>query len=69
MSDQHWLSEAQLERIKPYFPLSQSRRRVDDRSVIRRIVHVVCNALRRRDAPQFYGHTRRHTTASCVGHG
>ena len=53
MSDQHWLSEAQLERIKPYFPLSQSRRRVDDRSVIRRIVHVGWNALRRRDAPQF----------------
>ena len=22
MSDQYWFSEAQLERIKPYFPLS-----------------------------------------------
>jgi hypothetical protein len=26
MSDQYWLSEAQLERIKPYFPLSQGRK-------------------------------------------
>jgi hypothetical protein len=30
MSDQYWLSEAQLERIKLYFPRSPGRPRVDD---------------------------------------
>jgi hypothetical protein len=34
MSDQYLLSEAQLERIKPYFPLSHGRPRVDDRRMI-----------------------------------
>jgi hypothetical protein len=31
MSDHYWLSEAQLERIKPYFPQSHGKPRVDDR--------------------------------------
>jgi putative transposase len=69
MSDQYWLSEAQLERIKPYFPRSHGRPRVDDRRVIGGIVHVIRNGLRWRDAPEVYGRTRRYTTASCVGHG
>jgi putative transposase len=55
MSDQYWLSQAQLERIKPYFPLSDGRPRVDDRSVMRGIVHVIFNGLRWRNAPKVYG--------------
>jgi len=55
MSDQYWLSEAQLERIKPYFPRSHGRPRVDDRRVISGIVHVIRNGLRWRDAPEVYG--------------
>ncbi len=34
MSDHYWLTEPQLERIKPYFPRSHGKPRVDDRRVI-----------------------------------
>ena len=34
MNDLIWLSEAQMRRIEPYFPLSHSVLRVDDRRVI-----------------------------------
>jgi len=55
MSDQFWLSEEQLGRIKPYFPLSHGVPRVDDRKVISGIIHVIRNGLRWRDAPEAYG--------------
>jgi transposase len=55
MSDQFWLSKAQLARIKPYFPLSHGVPRVDDRKVISGIIHVIRNGLRWRDAPAVYG--------------
>jgi len=55
MSDQFWLSEEQLARIKPYFPLSHGVPRVDDRKVISGIIHVIRNGLRWRDAPAVYG--------------
>ncbi len=34
MSDQYWLSQAQLERIEPHFPLPHGVPRVDDRRVV-----------------------------------
>ncbi|RWO22462.1 MAG: hypothetical protein EOS10_34970 [Mesorhizobium sp.] len=34
MSDLIWLSEAQMRRIEPYFPLSHGVPRVDDRRII-----------------------------------
>jgi len=55
MSDQYWLSEEQLSRITPYFPLSHGVPRVDDRKVISGIIHVIRNGLRWRDAPAVYG--------------
>jgi len=55
MSDQYWLSEAQLERIKPYFPRFHGRPRVDDSRVSSGIVHVIRKGLRWRDAPEVYG--------------
>jgi transposase len=67
MSDQYWLSEAQLDRIKPYFPRSHGRPRVD-RRVISGIVHVIRNGLGGMRLRSM-GHTRRYTTASCVSHG
>jgi transposase len=42
MSDQFWLSEAQLNRIKPCFPRPHGVPRVDDRKVISGIIHVIC---------------------------
>lgn len=55
MSDLIWLSEAQMRRIEPYFPLSHGVPRVDDRRVISGIVFVIRNGLRWRDAPREYG--------------
>ena len=55
MSDQFWLSEAQLKQIEPYFPLSHGVPRVDDRKVVSGIIHVIRNGLRWRDAPEIYG--------------
>ena len=55
MDDLFWLSEAQMRRIKPYFPLSHGIARVDDRRVISGIVFVIKNGLRWRDAPREYG--------------
>ena len=55
MSDLIWLSEAQMRRIEPDFPLSHGVPRVDDRKVISGIVFVIRNGLRWRDAPKAYG--------------
>jgi putative transposase len=55
MGDLILLSEAQMRRIAPYFPLSHGVPRVDDRRVISRIVFVIRNGLRWRDAPRDYG--------------
>ena len=55
MSDLFWLSQSQLARIAPYFPLSHGIARVDDRRVVSGIIHVIRNGLRWRDAPPDYG--------------
>ena len=55
MSDLIWLSEAQMCRIEPYFPLSHGVPRVDDRRVISGIIFVIRNGLRWRDVPVEYG--------------
>jgi transposase len=55
MSDHYWFTESQLERIRPYFPRSHGRPRVDDRLVISGIIHVIRNGLSWRDAPEVYG--------------
>ena len=55
MSDLIWLSEAQMRRIAPHFPLSHGVPRVDDRRVISGIIFVIRNGLRWRDAPKDYG--------------
>ena len=50
-----WLSQEQLERIKPFFPKSRGVRRVDDRKVLGGIIYVLRNGLRWVDAPAAYG--------------
>lgn len=55
MFDQFWLTEAQLSRMSPYFPLPHGVPRVDDRKVISGIIHVIRNGMRWRDAPEVYG--------------
>lgn len=55
MSDLWLLSEAQMRRIEPCFPLSHGIPRVDDRRIVSGIIFVIRNGLRWRDAPADYG--------------
>lgn len=55
MTEPVLLSEAQMRRIEPYFPVSRGRARVDDRRVLSGIVYVIRNGLMWRDAPAAYG--------------
>ena len=55
MSEVWLLSEAQMRRIEPYFPLPHGIPRVDDRRIVSGIIFVIRNGLRWRDAPAGYG--------------
>ena len=55
MGDLFLLSERQMARIAPYFPLSHGVPRVDDRRVVSGIVYVIRNGLQWKDAPVGYG--------------
>ena len=49
------LSEGQMARIAPHFPLAHGVPRVDDRRVVSGIVYVVKHGLQWKDAPKGYG--------------
>ncbi|WP_353435855.1 transposase [Sphingomonas faeni] len=55
MSDLYWLTEEQMARLRPYFPKSHGKPRVDNKRVLSGIVFVNRNGLRWRDAPSAYG--------------
>ncbi len=55
MSEPWLLSEAQMRRIEPYFPLSHGMPRVDDRRIVSGIIYVIRGGLMWRDAPKAYG--------------
>ena len=55
MSNLFWLTDAQMERLKPFFPRSHGKPRVDDRRVLSGIIFINRNGLRWRDAPSEYG--------------
>ena len=55
MSDLYWLTDEQMARLRPHFPKSHGRPRVDDRRVLSGIIFVNRNGLRWRDAPREYG--------------
>ncbi len=55
MSDLFLLSERQMARISPFFPLAHGVPRVDDRRVMSGIVYVIRNGLQWKDAPKAYG--------------
>ncbi|OUI90742.1 transposase [Acetobacter indonesiensis] len=55
MSDVFLLSESQIRRIEPFFPLPHGVPRVDDRRVLSGIVYVIRNGLQWKDAPKAYG--------------
>ena len=55
MSNLYWLTDAQMERLKPFFPKSHGKPRVDDRRFLSGIFLKNRNGLRWCDAPQEYG--------------
>ena len=55
MSNLYWLTEEQMTRLRPYFPKSRGKARVDDRRVLSGIVFINRNGLRWCDAPAAYG--------------
>lgn len=58
MCNLYWLSEAQMERLRPFLPKSYGKPRVDDRRVLSGIIFINRNWLRWRDAPMEYGPTK-----------
>ena len=55
MSAMFLLTQQQLNRIKPSFPVSHGVPRVDDRRVISGIIYVIRYGLQWKDAPTAYG--------------
>ena len=55
MAEPFLLTEAQMRRIEPFFPLARGLARVDDRRVLSGIIYVIRNGLMWRDAPAAYG--------------
>ena len=55
MSDLYWLTDEQMARLRPYFPKSHGKPRVDDRRVLSGIIFVNRNGSRWWDAPKEYG--------------
>ena len=55
MSNLFWLTEAQMARLRPFFPKSHGRPRVDDLRVLSGIIFINRNGLRWCDAPKEYG--------------
>ena len=54
MSDLFWLTDEQMDRLRPFFPKRHGKPRVDDRRVLSGIIFVNRNGLRWRDAPRVY---------------
>lgn len=55
MSDLSWLTDEQMDRLRPFFPKSHGRPCVDDRRVLSGIIFVNRNGMRWHDAPREYG--------------
>lgn len=53
MSDLFWLTNEQMERLRPFFPKNHGKPRVHDRRVLSGIVFVNRDGLRWRVVPQF----------------
>jgi transposase len=55
MSNLYWRTDAQMDRLRPFFPKSRGRARVDGRRVLSGIIFINRNGLRWWDASVEYG--------------
>ena len=71
MGELFYLSNKQIERIRPFFPRSHGIPRTDDVRVLSGIIYVIRYGLRWRDAPPEYGPYKtlynRFILWSCMG--
>lgn len=58
MDNLFWLTDEQMERLRPFFPKSHGKPRVDDRCVLSGIIFINRNGLRWCDAPREDGPAR-----------
>ncbi|QFT74086.1 hypothetical protein FIU92_13690 [Ruegeria sp. THAF33] len=54
MSNLFWLTDEQMARLRPYFPKSHGKPRVDDRRLLSGIIFIKRNGLRWSDAVREY---------------
>lgn len=55
MSELYWLTDAQMDRLRPFFPKARGKSRVDDRRVLSGIIFIQRNGLMWKHAPAAYG--------------
>ena len=55
MGELYRLTDVQMERLRPFFPKSRGKPRVDDRRVLSAIIFIQRNGLMWKHAPQDYG--------------
>jgi transposase len=55
MSELFWLTDGQVERLRPFFPKSRGKPRVDDRKVLSGIIFIQRNGLIWKHAPSAHG--------------
>ena len=55
MSKRFWLTDEQMDRLRPFFPKRHGNPRVGDRRVLSGIIFINRNGLRWCDAPREYG--------------
>ena len=69
MSDLYWLTDAQMERLKPFFPLSHGVPRVDDKRVLSGIIFINRNGYAGVMRLRPMARPRRSITVGCAGAG
>lgn len=55
MSNLFWLTDAQVEQLRPFFPKSHGKPLVDDRRILGGVIFIIRNGLRWCDVPREYG--------------
>ena len=60
MSNLFWLSDEQMARLKPFFPKSPGKPRLDDKRALSVIILINRNGFRWSDAPREYGPPKKN---------
>lgn len=67
MSEFYWLTDTKMDRLRPFFPKSRGKPRVDDWRVMSGIIFIQRNGLMWKHAPSAYGPPPRRSTIAGSG--